>query len=62
VLARKPKLCLLDEITVGQDVRSLQLMLNLLWSFTEAGGTLLLTSHDPALAELLNARVVEVRR
>jgi len=62
VLARKPKLCLLDEITVGQDTRSLQLMLNLLRSFTEAGGTLLLTSHDPAVAQLLNARVVGVRR
>jgi len=61
VLARKPKLCLLDEITVGQDVRSLQLMLNLLRTFTQEGGTLLLTSHDPVVAELLNARVVEVR-
>jgi len=60
VLARKPKLCLLDEITVGQDARSLQLMLNLLRSFTEAGGTLLLTSHDPAIAELLDARVIKV--
>jgi len=61
VLARKPKLCLLDEITVGQDEQSLQLMLNLLRTFTQEGGTLLLTSHDPAVAELLNARVVEVR-
>ena len=39
----------------------LQLMLNLLRSFTQAGGTLLLTSYDPAVAELLNARVAEVR-
>ncbi|MBE9061119.1 energy-coupling factor ABC transporter ATP-binding protein, partial [cf. Phormidesmis sp. LEGE 11477] len=60
VLARQPKLCLLDEITVGQDAQSLQLMLNLLRTFTQAGGTLLLTSHDPAVAELLNARIVEV--
>ena len=61
VLARNPKLCLLDEITVGQDAQSLQLMLNLLRTFTQRGGTLLLTSHDPAVAKLLNARVVEVK-
>ena len=60
-LVRQPKLCLLDEITVGQDPQSFQLMLNLLRTFTQAGGTLLLTSHDLAVAELLDARVVEVR-
>ncbi|MEO0350976.1 MAG: ATP-binding cassette domain-containing protein, partial [Cyanobacteria bacterium P01_A01_bin.15] len=53
VLARQPKLCLLDEITVGQDTQSLQLMLNLLQTFTRSGGTLLLTSHDPAVAKAL---------
>ncbi|MEM6520267.1 MAG: ABC transporter ATP-binding protein [Cyanobacteria bacterium P01_C01_bin.70] len=60
VLARQPKLCLLDEITVGQDAQSLELMLNLLQTFTQSGGSLLLTSHDPAVAELLNVRVVEM--
>ncbi|MEM6426507.1 MAG: ABC transporter ATP-binding protein, partial [Cyanobacteria bacterium P01_D01_bin.128] len=60
VLARQPKLCLLDEITVGQDTQSLQLMLNLLQRFTGSGGTLLLTSHDPAVAKALNAKIVEV--
>jgi len=61
VLARQPQLCLLDEITVGQDEQSLQLMLNLLRSFTQDGGTLLLTSHDPAVGELLKARIVAVQ-
>ena len=60
VLARQPKLCLLDEITVGQDTQSLQLMLNLLQTFTRSGGTLLLTSHDPAVAKALNAKIMEV--
>ncbi|MEO1094412.1 MAG: ABC transporter ATP-binding protein [Cyanobacteria bacterium J06638_28] len=60
VLARQPKLCLLDEITVGQDTQSLQLMLNLLQTFTQSGGTLLLTSHDPAVAKALNAQIVAV--
>ncbi|MEL6401224.1 MAG: ABC transporter ATP-binding protein [Cyanobacteria bacterium J06607_6] len=60
VLARQPKLCLLDEITVGQDTQSLQLMLNLLQTFTQSEGTLLLTSHDPVVAKALNAQIVEV--
>ena len=60
VLARQPRLCLLDEITVGQDTQSLQLMLNLLQTFTRSGGTLLLTSHNPTVAKALNAQVVEV--
>lgn len=60
VLARQPQLCLLDEITVGQDGQSLQLMIRLLRAFTQAGGALLLTSHDPVVAELLGARVVGV--
>lgn len=34
VLARKPKICLLDEITVGQDPQSLALMLATLREFT----------------------------
>ncbi|MGD1854108.1 MAG: ABC transporter ATP-binding protein [Leptolyngbyaceae cyanobacterium] len=62
VLARQPKLCLLDEITVGQDIQSLELMLNVLQTFTRSGGTLLLTSHDPAVADALNAKIVEVRK
>jgi energy-coupling factor transporter ATP-binding protein EcfA2 len=61
VLARNPRICLLDEITVGQDERSLSLMLVLLRDFTQNGGTLLLTSHDPVAAEVLNARVVKLR-
>ncbi|NEP57032.1 MAG: ATP-binding cassette domain-containing protein [Symploca sp. SIO2G7] len=60
VLARQPRLCLLDEITVGQDTQSLQLMLNLLQTFTRSGGTVLLTSHDPAVAAALNAKIIEV--
>ncbi|MDB9529645.1 ABC transporter ATP-binding protein [Oscillatoria sp. CS-180] len=60
VLARQPRLCLIDELTVGQDIQSLQLMLNLLRMFTQSGGTILLTSHDPAVAKALNAHIIEV--
>lgn len=60
VLVRQPRLCLLDEITVGQDPQSLALMLNVLKEFTQQGGTLILTSHDPQVADSLNARVIEL--
>jgi energy-coupling factor transport system ATP-binding protein len=62
VLARRPKVLLLDEITVGQDPGSLALMLAVLRDFTAGGGALVLTSHDPQAAAALGARVVEVRR
>ncbi|BAU12315.1 ABC transporter ATP-binding protein [Leptolyngbya sp. NIES-3755] len=60
VLARRPKICLLDEITVGQDPTSLSLMLNLLKQFTQAGGAVIVTSHDPQVANRLNARVIKL--
>jgi len=60
VLVRQPQLCLLDEITVGQDPTSLALMLDVLKAFTQHGGTLILTSHDPQVAEALNARVINI--
>jgi energy-coupling factor transport system ATP-binding protein len=60
VLVRQPQLCLLDEITVGQDPQSLALMLDVLNSFTQQGGTLILTSHDPQVADNLNTRVIEI--
>ncbi|MGG6268922.1 ABC transporter ATP-binding protein [Leptolyngbya sp. AN03gr2] len=58
VLARRPKICLLDEITVGQDAASLSLMLELLKQFTQAGGAVIVTSHDPQVADRLNARII----
>jgi energy-coupling factor transport system ATP-binding protein len=62
VLARQPKICLLDEIVVGQDPHSLSLMLNALKNFTQQGGTLILTSHVPLVAEALNySRILNLR-
>lgn len=60
VLARQPKICLLDEIMVGQDPRSLALMLAVLQDFTQQGGTLIFTSHDPIVAEVLQAQIVPI--
>jgi energy-coupling factor transport system ATP-binding protein len=61
VLARQPKICLLDEIMVGQDPNSLALMLNVLRNFTLQGGGLILTSHVPLPSEVLNVRVLEIK-
>lgn len=63
VLARMPKICLLDEIAVGQDPKSLALMLQVLISFTQTAGALILTSHDPQVAKYLQVHGVtrEVR-
>jgi len=58
VLARQPTICLLDEIMVGQDPTSLKLMLKTLNTFTEEGGTLVFTSHDPKVATVLRPRII----
>ncbi|MGA7936737.1 MAG: ABC transporter ATP-binding protein [Kovacikia sp.] len=60
VLARQPEICLLDEITVGQDPHSLSLMLRVLRDFTSQANALILTSHDPLTATVLNARLVQI--
>lgn len=60
VLARQPQICLLDEITVGQDSYSLGLMLQVLQQFTHQGGALILTSHDPIAAVALQAQQIDL--
>ncbi len=60
VLARQPRICLLDEITVGQDPNSLGLMLQVLQQFTQQGGALILTSHDPIATAALQARQIDL--
>lgn len=62
VLARRPQICLLDEIMVGQDPHSLNLMLAILKTFTTQGGTLIFTSHDAGVAAILQPRVVTIGR
>ena len=58
VLARQPQICLLDEIMVGQDPISLEWMLTVLQIFTQQGGTLIFTSHDPGVAERLQPQAI----
>ncbi len=47
VLARRPRVLLCDEPSVGQDCRHLQSLLAMLHQYVAEGGSLLLTSHDP---------------
>ncbi len=60
VLARQPQICLLDEIMVGQDAMSLELMLRCLKIFTDRGGTLIFTSHDPGVTKILQPKIVRL--
>ncbi len=60
VLAKQPQICLLDEIMVGQDTTSLELMLSTLKNFTDNSGTLIFTSHDPNVAAVLTPHVVTI--
>jgi ABC-2 type transport system ATP-binding protein len=54
----KPALLLLDEPTVGIDVDAREAIHALLRSFRDAGGALVLTTHDLDQAEVLSDRVL----
>ena len=60
VLARQPRICLLDEIMVGQDATSLELMLRAIKTFTDKGGILIFTSHDPGVAAALKPQLIQI--
>lgn len=61
ILARNPKFLMVDELSVGQDGLSLQGLLEELWSYVRAGGSLLVTSHDPRVVGKLPGRIVELQ-
>jgi len=56
-LARRPKLLLLDEPTVGQDDESLALMIRRLRDYVTDGGSLLVATHDHRAAKALAHRI-----
>ena len=59
-LARRPKLMLLDEPSVGQDDDSLAMIIRRLDRFLRDGGALLTATHDARVARALAHRVVEL--
>ena len=57
LLARQPKLLLLDEPTTGQDQQSMLDIKNIISEYTETGGTVLFCTHDVELAAEIADRV-----
>lgn len=43
---------------VGQDATSLELMLKTLKTFTDEGGALIFTSHNPKIATILQPHII----
>jgi energy-coupling factor transport system ATP-binding protein len=59
-LARRPKLLLLDEPSVGQDDKSLSLIIRRLDRFLLEGGALLTATHDDRVARALAHRILKL--
>ena len=60
LLAREPKLLLLDEPTTGQDQQSLEEIKNLINDFAENHGCILFCTHDIELASEIADRVIVI--
>ncbi|NMB41364.1 MAG: ATP-binding cassette domain-containing protein [Firmicutes bacterium] len=58
VLAYQPPLLLLDEPLVGQDVKNLALLREILHKYRKKGGVVLMVCHEPAVVRSFNARVL----
>ena len=58
MLARKPKMLLLDEPTTGQDEQSLDEIKQLLVDYKKAGGSVFICTHDVELAAELADRII----
>ena len=62
ILAREPKLLLLDEPTTGQDERSLSEIRKLLLAYKNKGGSVFICTHDLELAAQVADRVIVLRQ
>ncbi len=58
MLAKRPRLILLDEPTTGQDEASLTEIKNLLLDFQKQGGSVFICTHDVELAAEISSRVL----
>ena len=61
MLAKQPKLLLLDEPTTGQDERSLSEIRKLLLAYKNNGGSVFICTHDLELAAQVTDRVIVLR-
>ncbi len=62
MLARHPRLLLLDEPTAGQDEKSLEEIKKLLLDFRADGGSVFICTHDIELAAEISDRVIVMNR
>ena len=62
MLAKQPKLLLLDEPTTGQDERSLSEIRKLLLAYKAGGGSVFICTHDLELAAQVTDRVIVLRQ
>ncbi len=62
MLAKQPKLLLLDEPTTGQDERSLSEIRKLLLAYKNNGGSVFICTHDLELAAQVTDRVIVLRQ
>ena len=62
MLAKQPKLLLLDEPTTGQDERSLSEIRKLLLTYKNNGGSVFICTHDLELAAQVTDRVIVLRK
>ena len=62
MLAKQPKLLLLDEPTTGQDERSLSEIRKLLLAYKGNGGSVFICTHDLELAAQVTDRVIVLRK
>jgi energy-coupling factor transporter ATP-binding protein EcfA2 len=62
MLSYNPRLILLDEILIGQDVRNATLIMDLLKEQTERGSTIVNVTHDPETTHRYSDRIVFLKQ
>ena len=62
MLAKRPRLLLLDEPTTGQDEASLAEIKKLLLAYQQQGGSVFICTHDLELAAEISSRVILLRQ
>lgn len=62
VLSYDPRLILVDEILIGQDIRNATLLMDLLQEQTNRGSTVINVTHDPQTARRYSDRIVFLKQ
>lgn len=60
LVATGPRLWVLDEPTVGLDLRGRDILARLLWGHLGDGGTLMMATHDEAFARAVSSRIYRI--